>query len=307
MGDTKPGYGLIIPKKDKVIPKKKAFAAAASAFGGESSSEDENEVIPTGRAGVNHAMLREAQSNKGRKRTQDQWQKAVDEDETVFQYDEVYDQISSNRMGALGGQREADKKNKPKRKAKYIYQLIENTKKKKLEDELREERQAQREREKEGAEFGDKEKFVTSAYKKRLIELKKAAEEEKRKEALEAANDVRKRGDLSDLYRNIMNNNLAETEKKDEDEPENKGDIKLTSEVRDEKKRKEEERRRRERRFRQRGTLPDKSKEEEEKKIDPAKFARKTTEDDVNDAKARYLARKAARAGQKLPTIDDDR
>lgn len=40
-------------------------------------------------------------------------------------------------------------------------------------------------REAEGDEFEDKEKFVTSAYKKKMAELQALEEEEKRKEALE--------------------------------------------------------------------------------------------------------------------------
>jgi hypothetical protein len=41
---------------------------------------------------------------------------------------------------------------------------MENARRKKLQDELRDERQAQKEREREGAEFSDKDVFVTSAY-----------------------------------------------------------------------------------------------------------------------------------------------
>ena len=37
----------------------------------------------------------------------------------------------------------------------------------------------------------------------------------------------------------------------------------------------------------------------------PSKYARKTDADGVSDAKARYLARKAAKAGRPLPTMDD--
>jgi hypothetical protein len=45
--------------------------------------------------------------------------------------------------------------------------------------------QAEREREQEGAEFDDKEKFVTGAYKRKLEQLRVAAEEEKRRDAEE--------------------------------------------------------------------------------------------------------------------------
>jgi len=41
------------------------------------------------------------------------------------------------------------------------------------------------EREAEGDEFNDKEKFVTSAYKKKMAEMAKLEEEEQRREKLE--------------------------------------------------------------------------------------------------------------------------
>lgn len=47
-----------------------------------------------------------------------------------------------------------------------------------LEKESREERQQQREREKEGSEFADKETFVTGAYKERLALIQELRVEE---------------------------------------------------------------------------------------------------------------------------------
>lgn len=54
----------------------------------------------------------------------------------------------------------------------------------------------QKEREKEGDEFADKEVFVTSAYKKKLEEMKLEEEKEKREEYLESIGDVTKQSDL---------------------------------------------------------------------------------------------------------------
>ena len=58
-----------------------------------------------------------------------------------------------------------------------------------------------RERKVEDHLFGDKEKFVTAAYRKKLEEDKKWLEEERRREEAEAADDVRKKGHLGDFYR----------------------------------------------------------------------------------------------------------
>lgn len=56
--------------------------------------------------------------------------------------------------------------------------------------------QIQKEREKEGDEFADKEIFVTSAYKKKLEELRKEEEREKYEEYLESIGDVTRQKDL---------------------------------------------------------------------------------------------------------------
>lgn len=64
------------------------------------------------------------------------------------------------------------------RQSKYIGQLMKEAKKRNLQEDLRKERAAQREREREGEEFADKDKFVTSAFKKKMEELKRAEAEE---------------------------------------------------------------------------------------------------------------------------------
>ena len=65
--------------------------------------------------------------------------------------------------------------------------MIKAAENRKKEDERRLERKVQKERidEEEKGEFQDKEKFVTSAYKKKMLEMEKEAEEERRKAALE--------------------------------------------------------------------------------------------------------------------------
>lgn len=60
------------------------------------------------------------------------------------------------------------------------------TAEKRKKEQLRvEERKIDRERQKEGDMFGDKEQFVTSAYKKRQEERRLEEEEERREAALE--------------------------------------------------------------------------------------------------------------------------
>lgn len=60
--------------------------------------------------------------------------------------------------------------------------------------------QIQKEREQEGEEFKGKEVFVTSAYKKKLEEMRQEDEKEKREEYLEKIGDVTKQHDLGRYY-----------------------------------------------------------------------------------------------------------
>lgn len=105
-------------------------------------------------------------------------QRALQQDPTVYQYDEVYDEMT------LKKESEQNKVNVEK-KPKYIHNLMKTAEKRKKENERRLERQIQKEREAEGDMFKDKEEFITSSYKQKLEEFKKAEEEEKKMEFIE--------------------------------------------------------------------------------------------------------------------------
>ena len=81
-----------------------------------------------------------------------------------------------------------------------------------IENEKLFERKMVKEAEAEAHLYCDKEKFLTSAYRKKLDARKEYEEELKRKEAEEAKNDVTKRGDLTGFYANLLNHNLAPDE-----------------------------------------------------------------------------------------------
>lgn len=68
---------------------------------------------------------------------------------------------------------------------KYIHQLMRAVEDRKKEQERREERKIQKEREAEGEKFADKDAYVTSAYKQKLLELKEEEEREKREAQIE--------------------------------------------------------------------------------------------------------------------------
>jgi len=71
------------------------------------------------------------------------------------------------------------------------------------------ERKMQKEREEDEHLHGDQPKYVTKAYKEHLVESNKWKAIEAEREKREAKEDVRKRGDLTGFYRNLLNNNVA--------------------------------------------------------------------------------------------------
>lgn len=73
---------------------------------------------------------------------------------------------------------------------KYIHQLMRAVEDRKKEQERREERKIQKEREAEGEQFADKEAYVTSAYRQKLLEQKEEQEREKREAAMEGSTNT---------------------------------------------------------------------------------------------------------------------
>lgn len=74
--------------------------------------------------------------------------------------------------------------------SKYIAQLKEKAEQRKREQDIIYERKLQKERSKEDHLFGDKDKFVTSAYRKKLEEQQKWLEEERIRQLREEREDV---------------------------------------------------------------------------------------------------------------------
>lgn len=142
-------------------------------------------------------------------------EEALAEDSKIFEYDEVYDEIAAKRNEA-----KLTKKSLEAKTPKYITKLLETAEKRKKEHERRVERQVQKDREAEGEQFKDKESFVTSAYRKKLEEMKEADEAEKREAYLENIGDVTKQQDLSGFYRHIYEQKMNPDEAKSSAAPE---------------------------------------------------------------------------------------
>ncbi|XP_044286234.1 nuclear speckle splicing regulatory protein 1 isoform X2 [Varanus komodoensis] len=135
-------------------------------------------------------------------------QRALAEDSTVYEYDNIYDDIQQKKAEShasfLAG--------KGEKKPKYIQNILKAAELRKKEQEKRMEKKIQKEREMEGGAFDDKEAFVTSAYKKKLQERAEEEEREKREAAMEACLDVTKQKDLSGFYRHLLNQTVGEEE-----------------------------------------------------------------------------------------------
>lgn len=120
-------------------------------------------------------------------------------DETVFEYDEVWDRMQEAKLR----QKEAKEQDAMERKPKYIQGLLTSAATRKLDHLRAEEKMMQLEREAEGDEFRDKEVFVTQAYKDQMEEVRKAEEEEKAREELRKKKGVNSTG-MAHFYRKML-------------------------------------------------------------------------------------------------------
>ncbi|TAQ90910.1 hypothetical protein B7494_g766 [Chlorociboria aeruginascens] len=97
-------------------------------------------------------------------------------DPNIYDYDAVYDSLKPQKKITP-----EDKERKPK----YMTNLLAAATIRKRDATIAEEKKLAREREAEGEEFADKEKFVTSAYKKQQEENRRLEEEERIREEQE--------------------------------------------------------------------------------------------------------------------------
>uniref|UniRef100_A0A061R024 Coiled-coil domain-containing protein 55 n=1 Tax=Tetraselmis sp. GSL018 TaxID=582737 RepID=A0A061R024_9CHLO len=179
-------YGLQKPASSTKAKPQTTIAAFA-----QDDSDDEDDV---------NAQVRRQQCHKAK---QAKWERqraeALEQDATVFDYDGVFDSIQAARE-------KPKHEDKVSRQPRYIASLMDKAKERDREQNILYERKLAKERKVEDALYGDKEKFVTSAYKKKLEEDRKWLADEKRREEIEKRNDVTKREDLGDFYRNLHRN-----------------------------------------------------------------------------------------------------
>ncbi|XP_011871379.1 PREDICTED: nuclear speckle splicing regulatory protein 1 [Vollenhovia emeryi] len=202
-------FGLILAKKQQKQQQQQQQSTAprlGNVFGDDDASDEDD-----GTDWVRKALKAEGEKNRVKRQTRLDMQKALDEDPTIYQYDEVYDDLER-------GKGQSDGASKQKEKSKYIQRLLKTAERRKKEQEHRIERMVQKEREAEGEMYADKESFVTSAYRAKLEEFKKMEEEEAKMNRLEAIGDVTKQQDMSGFYRHLYEQTVDYKGKGDADE-----------------------------------------------------------------------------------------
>lgn len=211
-------YGLITRKKPtsgaaavaQLANTPFARASRLAAFASDSDDDDDATGKASAAAAVSAAAskvnlslgaLQQRQIRKAQ-------QTALADDPTIYQYDELYDDIQAKRDTAKASAQQASQQADPKR-PKYIERLLVTAESRKKEYERRIERQVQKERDAEGAQFADKESFVTASYRAKLEEMRAAEAAEQRDEYLEAIGDVTKQRDLGGFYRHLYEQKMG--------------------------------------------------------------------------------------------------
>jgi hypothetical protein len=134
-------------------------------------------------------------------------QEALEKDATIYDYDAAYDALHAQDAIKAAAAREDAAQRKPK----YMDALFESAEQRKKDQLRARDKLLQREREAEGDEFADKEKFVTGAYKAQQEESRKAEEEDKKRLEMEEAN--KKKFGMQGFHKQM----LAEQERRHQD------------------------------------------------------------------------------------------
>lgn len=121
-------------------------------------------------------------------------------DASIFDYDSFHDAKST----VSEAKKEAARQDAIERKPKYINNLLAAADRRKQDQQVAKEKALQRERENEGNEFADKEKFVTGAYKQQQEETRRLEAEEKRRAEEDEKRKGKLGGGMQSFYRNMM-------------------------------------------------------------------------------------------------------
>jgi len=131
---------------------------------------------------------------------------ALEQDASVFDYDGVFDSMQQERSAV---RQAAKPKAQEEKKARYIDSIMQAHKKREMENEKAFERKMVKEAEQEADLYGDKERFMTSAYRAKLAARDEYEAELKAQDERDTKNDVTKRDDMSAFYSNLLHDRVA--------------------------------------------------------------------------------------------------
>ncbi|KAI8834631.1 coiled-coil domain-containing protein 55-domain containing protein [Chytriomyces cf. hyalinus JEL632] len=195
-------FGLVKRTAQPAIASKAVKRSqAASLFDDalENSDSDGDSNANNSKARVNRDVSRQMNLAAESAKTLKLKEAALAEDQDIFDYDKVYDSMKEVEEAKKRARHLGDVDDTGRKKARYVGNLLAASLQRKIELERVEDRKVAKERQLEGEEFGDKEAFVTEAYKQRQKELRQLEEEEKRKEALQKTG-----GDMAVFYRTLL-------------------------------------------------------------------------------------------------------
>ena len=197
----KPGQGGSAKGAVKNKPKPK------NVFGGDEEDDIDEHEKGGGMGKMSHVgrmVAQQAAAARDDARVLEMQAKALEEDAMIFDYDSHVDS-----MRKTVDARRAEKVNeKVERRSKYIATLLETAEQRKREQEVLFEKRLEKERVAEEQVYGTTEKFLTSAYRKKLQEDEKWKAEQERKKKAEEENAVEKKGHMGDFYRNLFKSNV---------------------------------------------------------------------------------------------------
>jgi coiled-coil domain-containing protein 55 len=125
-------------------------------------------------------------------------QEAVQGDASLYDYDAAYDALHAKSAAKAAAERDDAAQRRPK----YMDALFESAEQRKKDQLRARDKLLQREREAEGDDFADKDKFVTGAYKTQQEEARKAEEEEKKRQ--EAEEEKKKKFGMQGFHKQML-------------------------------------------------------------------------------------------------------
>lgn len=209
--------GLSFGVKPAPKPKEKAQPTKASSIFQESLDHDERMGHEFSKAKLPDLMKTHS------KLVERQAAKLLAEDPTVFSYDEVYEEECSAPLSQQLRTEALEQKKRvglvmrsapEKAESRYLTKIMAATDNRKVEQQIIEDKLQKKKREEEGNMFGDKEEFMTAAYKEELRKRKEFEDDMKSKDAVDEANDAMHKQNsmgFADFNRNLLNNGLART------------------------------------------------------------------------------------------------